>query len=361
MPNVTNITPPRVPFLEPGTDRISREWYRFLLNLFNLTSSGTNDFSIQDALIGPDPMGSIEAIAKQTLQQAELNATPSFDATNIERQINDLASSPNILPPFDPANLNAAIQGLYNQPIYAPQIKQAAYGGFQDNSNQLAATNTSVQLMYFDTIDVADHVYLYNTTAVFTGTIDDGTPPGAGTVLTVTGVTSGSIYMGMTLSGTGITPGTKIVGFVSGTYGSTGVYTVNTSQEVGSITITGTIASRLTVLRPGVYNAQFSAQFINVDTAAIHDVNVWFRKNGVNIADSNTTLSVLNKHSGVDGAGLMTVNLFVSLNANDYIELAWWASDTDVQLAAIAAGASPTRPAIPSIIATLNCVSGPID
>ena len=40
-PNTTNITPPRVPFFDPVSGLISREWYRFLLNLFTVTGSGT--------------------------------------------------------------------------------------------------------------------------------------------------------------------------------------------------------------------------------------------------------------------------------------------------------------------------------
>ena len=40
-PNTTNITPPRVPFFDPVSGLISREWYRFLLNLFTITGAGT--------------------------------------------------------------------------------------------------------------------------------------------------------------------------------------------------------------------------------------------------------------------------------------------------------------------------------
>ena len=69
--------------------------------------------------------------------------------------------------------------------------------------------------------------------AVFTGSI-------AGTTLTVTSITSGAIALGQTLSGTGITAGTTIVGFNSGAGGNVnelGTYTVNISQNVASTTI----------------------------------------------------------------------------------------------------------------------------
>jgi hypothetical protein len=69
--------------------------------------------------------------------------------------------------------------------------------------------------------------------AVFTGSI-------ANNVLTVTGITSGAIATGMTLSGTGITTGTKIVSFLTGAGGNVnevGTYLLNLSQSVSSTTI----------------------------------------------------------------------------------------------------------------------------
>jgi len=62
----------------------------------------------------------------------------------------------------------------------------------------------------------------------------------SGTTLTVTDVSDGAIALGMTLSGSGVAPGTKIVRFGSGAGGnvnSDGTYTVNISQTVGSTTI----------------------------------------------------------------------------------------------------------------------------
>lgn len=53
MPDQTNITPPRVPFTDPRTGLISREWYRFFLSLFNLTGGGTNTVTLVDLQLGP--------------------------------------------------------------------------------------------------------------------------------------------------------------------------------------------------------------------------------------------------------------------------------------------------------------------
>ncbi|MEI7296586.1 hypothetical protein WCQ02_30970 [Paraburkholderia tropica] len=73
------------------------------------------------------------------------------------------------------------------------------------------------------------------TAASFTGSI-------AGTTLTVTAVASGTVMVGQTLSGTGITAGTLITALGTGS-GSTGTYTVQTSQTVSSTTITAAGAS----------------------------------------------------------------------------------------------------------------------
>jgi hypothetical protein len=73
-----------------------------------------------------------------------------------------------------------------------------------------------------------------------TGTINDGGML-AGTTLTVLSVTSGVIYVGAVISGTGVTVGTTITAFGTGT-GGAGTYTVSVSQLVASATITSPVA-----------------------------------------------------------------------------------------------------------------------
>ena len=81
--------------------------------------------------------------------------------------------------------------------------------------------------------------------ATFTGSI-------AGNVLTVpaNGVTAGGINIGMTLSGTGVTAGTRIVAFQTGAGGNVnegGTYTVSPSQTTASTTITAYYERPLTI------------------------------------------------------------------------------------------------------------------
>ena len=58
----------------------------------------------------------------------------------------------------------------------------------------------------------------------------------SGTTLTVSAVTSGTLYLGQTIQGAGVTANTMITAFVSGS-GGTGTYTVSTNQTVSSETM----------------------------------------------------------------------------------------------------------------------------
>ena len=58
-----------------------------------------------------------------------------------------------------------------------------------------------------------------------------------GTTLALSSVASGAAYVGATITGTGVTAGTRITEFLTGT-GGAGTYTVSASQTVASTTIT---------------------------------------------------------------------------------------------------------------------------
>lgn len=53
MLNITNIPAPRVNIIDERTGLISREWYRFFLNLFTLVGQGNNQTSLDDVQVGP--------------------------------------------------------------------------------------------------------------------------------------------------------------------------------------------------------------------------------------------------------------------------------------------------------------------
>lgn len=114
--------------------------------------------------------------------------------------------------------------------------------------------------------------------------------------------------------------------------------------------------SKMTVTYPGIYNLQFSIQFANT-SVQIHDVDVWAAVNGVNLDNSNSRFSVPNSHGGTDGHLIAALNLFLTMQTGDYVELYWHTDDTNVLIEQINAASSPTRPATPSVIATMSFVS----
>jgi len=131
--------------------------------------------------------------------------------------------------------------------------------------------------------------------------------------------------------------------------------TFDTTDYSNGITLSNT--SRLNVSQGGIYNVQFSVQFKNT-TNDTQDVEVWFRKNGTDIAKSNSRFGLAPRKSAGDPSHIIAaLNYFVDLAESDYLQLMWRPSDVGVSIEQYAAGTSPTRPAIPSVIATVSFVS----
>jgi hypothetical protein len=59
--NITNIPSNRVEIIDPRTGMVSREWYRFFLNLFTLAGNGGNQTSLDDLQVGPPPVPEIDS------------------------------------------------------------------------------------------------------------------------------------------------------------------------------------------------------------------------------------------------------------------------------------------------------------
>ena len=112
-------------------------------------------------------------------------------------------------------------------------------------------------------------------------------------------------------------------------------------------------SSIIKVSSANVYNIQFSAQVEKTDSGT-DVIYIWLRKNGANVADSNTALTL----QGNNDKHVAAWNWVLYLAVNDYIEIAWSSPDTDVRLLYEAASSSPTKPAIPSVILTVTNVTG---
>ena len=131
--------------------------------------------------------------------------------------------------------------------------------------------------------------------------------------------------------------------------------TFDTTDYSNGITLSN--SSRLNVSQAGIYNVQFSIQFKNT-TNDSQDSDVWFRKNGTDIAKSNSRFGLAPRKSAGDPSHIIAaLNYFVDLAENDYLQLMWRPSDVGVSIEQYPAGTSPTRPAVPSVIATVSFVS----
>jgi len=129
--------------------------------------------------------------------------------------------------------------------------------------------------------------------------------------------------------------------------------TFNTTDYSAGVSVVSN--SQITVRTGGVYNIQFSIQFAN-GNVAIQDVDIWFRKNGTDVAGSNSKFSVPNSHGGTDGHLIAALNFYLQLAAGDYVQIMWATTSTDVSLEQIPAQTTPTRPSTPSAIVTVNKV-----
>ena len=123
--------------------------------------------------------------------------------------------------------------------------------------------------------------------------------------------------------------------------------TLNTT-DISSSYISVAGGTKITVTTAGVYNVMFSAQ-IKRTTNGTEFCTIWFRKNGTDIPNSATDLSLI-------GNGALEVaawNYLVSLAANDYIEIMWSTGDVSIVITPQVARTSPIRPAVPSLIVTI--------
>ncbi len=117
--NITQIPAPRVPFLDERTGLVSREWFRFLNNQYQLTGGGTTATTI-----------------------ADLEVTPSL-AANTEDEI---------------AVLQSQIDGLYKEPPITP-ITPVSFGSFFSTDTQAAAVINTAYAITYNNADTAYGIY----------------------------------------------------------------------------------------------------------------------------------------------------------------------------------------------------------
>lgn len=131
--------------------------------------------------------------------------------------------------------------------------------------------------------------------------------------------------------------------------------TFNTTDYSNGITLSS--SSHLNVANSGLYNIQFSFQLSNLANST-EDIEIWFRKNGTDISGSNSIFGLAPRKNSTDPYHVIaSMNFFINLVANDYVEIMWRATNTLCTIKAASAGTSPTRPSTPSAIVTMNLVA----
>ena len=117
--NITQIPAPRVPFIDERTGLVSREWFRFLNNQYQLTGGGTTATTL-----------------------ADLEVTPSL-AANTEDEI---------------AVLQSQIDGLYKEPPITP-ITPVSFGSFFSTDTQAATVINTATAITYNNADTAYGIY----------------------------------------------------------------------------------------------------------------------------------------------------------------------------------------------------------
>lgn len=117
-------------------------------------------------------------------------------------------------------------------------------------------------------------------------------------------------------------------------------------------------SSQITFPYAGVYNIQFSIQFISTENNASNpsEVNVWLRQNGSDVTESNSQFTVPTRHGSHNGALIAALNFVVECDDNDYVQLMWQTENTLISINTLPAGTTPTTPVTPSIILTATQV-----
>lgn len=133
--------------------------------------------------------------------------------------------------------------------------------------------------------------------------------------------------------------------------------TLNTTDFSNNVGLA--IGSKIVATVPGIYNLQFSTQFQNTDNAQ-QDISIWLKQNGTDIPGSTGLISIPARKSaspGEEAHEIIGWNYYISMNANDYIQIYWSTTNASVTIQNYAASTGPTRPSTQSVVATLSFVS----
>lgn len=169
--NITRIPASRVEVIDPRTGLMSRDWYRFFVNLFTLTGEGGNATSLDDLQIGPDG----DAVSLAAVLQSE-------------------------------------IQSLSVAPPNTPQLIRHRYGSFFDTTTQTAAVINTAYAMTFNSTDLSQGVTLGTPTSrVYVDTINTYNIQFSAQVVNTSGGGAHRIWIWLRKNGTDVPDTTTVI------------------------------------------------------------------------------------------------------------------------------------------------------
>ena len=127
----TQIIAPRVPLIDPRTNLISREWYRYFLNLLN---DGENNTDVIDSLL-------VTPSAQNNSIYGEL-----LNIINQVRNVDQISS--------EIAVLQNEIEGLAVAPT-TPEIQAPVFGSFTRSAAATATAVNTPQTVSFEAQDIS--------------------------------------------------------------------------------------------------------------------------------------------------------------------------------------------------------------
>ncbi len=127
--------------------------------------------------------------------------------------------------------------------------------------------------------------------------------------------------------------------------------TYNTTEMSSGVSL-GANPSEIVIEHAGTYNLQFSAQ-VTKSGGGVDYLDIWPRVNGLDVprSDSQVTLASASDRT------IASWNFFFTVAGGDRIELVMSSSDGTFTLLAAPAAVGPIRPAIPSMIVSVNRIA----
>ena len=125
---------------------------------------------------------------------------------------------------------------------------------------------------------------------------------------------------------------------------------INSTEISSGVSIQG--GNRITVDHDGIYNIQFSLQLTKSD-AGNDDADIWLRYNGADVPNSNGIVTLI----GNNGKAIAAWNFVQAMTASSYCQIYWSSGDSNLTIYAVGTQSNPIRPAVPSIIVTVDKIS----